>query len=240
LHQAQQTTMSKRNKLLKFTEILTYPNVLEHFDVQNPLLTRREGELVSFKGTWQEQYFKNTNPITLELACGKGDYTLGLARQFANRNFIGIDVKGARIWRGAKTALEEELNHVAFIRARIEMIDFFFAPNEVEEVWITFPDPFLEPGKMNRRLTSTEFLTRYQSILPIGCLIHLKTDSPELYQFTLETLKKNSDYELIYHNADIYANPPLYHDALQLKTVYEKTHLKTGKTIKYVQIRRIQ
>ena len=229
--------MSKRNKLLKFSEILSYPNVLEHLDIHSPLLTKQENELVSFKGAWKEQYFQNNYPITLELACGKGDYALGLARQFPDRNFIGVDVKGARIWRGAKTALEEQLVQVAFIRARIEMIEFFFAPNEVAEIWITFPDPFLEPGKINRRLTSLDFLARYQQILTIDGVIHLKTDSTELYNFTLDTLRKTNDYELVYHHADIYAESTLYHEALNLKTEYEKVHLKAGKKIKYVQIR---
>lgn len=225
--------MSRRNKLQKFAEVLAFPNVYENFDAKNPILTSTGGTTVHLKGKWSQQHFKNNNPITLELACGKGDYTLGLARLYPQRNFIGVDIKGARIWRGAKTALEENLGNVAFLRTRIELIAHFFDKGEVAEIWITFPDPFLRNSKANRRLTSKLFLEQYKKILAHGGLVHLKTDEPNLYNFTLEVLSENEDYELCYHDNDIYSKP-LPTPELELKTFYELQHLAAGKTIKYV------
>ncbi len=225
--------MSKRNKLLKFAEILSFPNVYENFDSSNPGLAGENGEEVELRGKWAEHHFKNNNPITLELACGKGEYTLGLAGAFPERNFIGVDIKGARIWRGAKTALEEGISNAAFLRTRIEQIALFFEPNEVDEIWITFADPFLKEGKANRRLTAQNFLNRYKTILKKGGLIHLKTDDPTLYEFTLDTLAAQSDFQLLYHDDDIYSKPLPMHE-LEFKTFYEKQHLAVGKTIKYV------
>lgn len=227
--------MSRRNKLLKFAEILAFPNVFENFNAENPSLVGEKGMPVELKGKWNETVFKNKNPITLELACGKGDYTIGLARMYPERNFIGVDIKGARIWRGAKTALEENLNNVAFLRTRIEQIRYFFAENEVEEIWITFADPFL--NKPNRRLTAIPFLKRYLDFLKPGGLIHLKTDSDELYEFTLEEVLPNQeDYSLLYHNADIYSKELIMRE-LEIKTFYEKQHLANGKTIKYLRMK---
>ncbi len=228
--------MSRRNKLQKFAEVLAFPNVYENFDAKKPVLTGTGGVEVDLKGRWAQQHFGNDNPITLELACGKGDYTLGLARQFPERNFIGVDIKGARIWRGAKTALEEGLSNAAFLRTRIELIAHFFEMGEVAEIWITFPDPFLRKSKANRRLTSHQFLEQYKKILASGGLVHLKTDEPNLYHFTLEVLSENSDYELLYHDDDIYAKA-LPTPELELKTFYEKQHLAAGKTIKYIGFR---
>ena len=144
--------MSKRNKLQKFAEILAYPHVVENFDPTNPKLLGENGVEVQRKGVWQKEQFGNTQAITVELACGRGEYTLGLARMYPERNFIGVDVKGARIWKGATISLEEGLSNVAFLRTRIEQVDLFFAEGEVDEIWITFPDPF--PAKKNRRLTA--------------------------------------------------------------------------------------
>ncbi len=225
--------MSKRNKLLKFAEILSFPNVYENFDSANPSLAGKDGAEVELKGKWAAQHFKNNSPITLELACGKGEYTLGLAGAFPDRNFIGVDIKGARIWRGAKTALEQGIANAAFLRTRIEQITLFFGPGEVDEIWITFPDPFLKKGKANRRLTSQNFLQQYKKILKKGGLVHLKTDDPTLYGFTLETLADQADYQLLYHDDDIYAKP-LPMPELEFKTFYEKQHLAVGRTIKYV------
>lgn len=228
--------MSRRNKLAKFAELLTFPNVFENRGAYspNPVLNGKDGQPVDMKGRWNESFFKNNNPVVLELACGKGDYTVGLARMYPDQNFIGVDIKGNRIWRGAKTALEENLPNVAFLRTRIEQIHHFFAPNEVSEIWITFPDPF--PKKESRRLTALPFLNLYKRILKKGGLVHLKTDAIELYTFTLEEVIPNqNDYALRYHNADIYAGP-LWLEALELKTYYERKHLAAGKKITYIQL----
>ncbi|HFC00834.1 MAG TPA: tRNA (guanosine(46)-N7)-methyltransferase TrmB, partial [Phaeodactylibacter sp.] len=230
--------MSKKNKLQRFADLQTYPNVYENLDPRNPELTGLHGETVDLKGKWSKKHFKNNHPITLELACGKGHYTLELARRFPHRNFIGIDIKGARIWKGANIGLEEKIANAAFFRTRIEQLELFFDKNEVDEIWITFPDPFLKSSKSNRRLTASSFLKRYKNILKDGGIIHLKTDSPELYHFTLEVLKNEKDFELLYFDDDIYAKP-LPEEALDIKTEYEGIHLANKKTIKYVRIKKI-
>jgi len=228
--------MSKRNKLMKFAEILSFPNVYENFDVKNPGLVGQGGAKVSMRGRWREQHFGNKAPLILELACGRGEYTLALAAHFKEQNFIGVDIKGARIWKGAKMALEQQLDNAAFLRTRIEQIELFFTPEEVDEIWITFPDPFLKKGKANRRLTSASFLDRYRKILKKGGLLHLKTDDPTLYNFTLETLWAYPHAEVLYQDSDIYSRP-LPNPALQFNTYYEDMHLRKGRTIKYVQFR---
>lgn len=228
--------MSKRNKLQKFAELLTFSNVYENFNPLEPQLYGLNGEPVSLKGEWGPRHFGNDKPITLELACGRGEYTLGLARQNPHRNFIGIDVKGARIWKGARIALEEKLDNAAFLRIRIEQIATFLAPGEANEIWITFPDPFLRKSKANRRLTAPRFLDEYKKVLQPGGLIHLKTDDPQLYEFTLEVLADYPGAEILYQDDDIYAKP-LPIPELELKTYYEKMHLKEGKKIKYVRFR---
>lgn len=230
--------MSRRNKLQKFAELFSFPNVYENFSPADPQkLTGRNGEKVDLRGKWAARYFGNDHPITLELACGRGEYTLGLARLYPERNFIGVDIKGARIWKGARTALRENLNNVAFLRTRIEQIDSFFAPGEISEIWITFPDPFLRESKANRRLTSLRFLTTYHHMLRKEGLVHLKTDEHNLYAFTLEQLEEYPQFELRHLSEDIYGGIlPL--PELELKTFYEKIHLQKGKTIKYVQFQR--
>ena len=228
--------MSKRNKLQKFTELLTFPNVYENFNPETPQLHGLNGDRVELWGKWGEQHFGNNHPLTLELACGRGEYTLGMARNNPNRNFIGVDVKGARIWRGAGIALQEALPNVAFLRTRIEQISLFFETGEVSEIWITFPDPFLHRSKINRRLTAPNFLAEYQKVLRPGGLIHLKTDDPSLYEFTLDTLAQYPAAEILYQDDDIYSKP-LPMPELELKTYYERMHLDEGKTIKYVRFR---
>ena len=228
--------MSKKNKLQKFADLLTFPNVYENIDPMHPELTGLNGEVVDLKGKWSKEHFKNDNPITLELACGKGHYTLGLAERFPNRNFIGVDIKGARIWIGARKAMEENVANAAFFRTRIEQIELFFEKKEIDEIWITFPDPFLKESKSNRRLTAAPFLERYRNVMKEGGIVHLKTDSPELYKFTLETLEKEKDYTLLYHDDDIYSKP-LPEPALEIKTEYEGKHLAIKRTIKYVKIK---
>ena len=228
--------MSKRNKLQKFADILSFPNVVENFDVKKPQLVGQNAMPVERKGKWANEQFQNTHPITLELACGKGHYTLGLARRYSERNFIGVDIKGARIWKGARLALQEKLTNAAFLRTRIEIIDHFFAPHEVEEIWITFPDPFLRKSKSNRRLTSSFFLNKYRQIIKPEGLIHLKTDSPELYEFSLETLSETEGATILYQNDNIYAQE-LFIPELEIKTYYEEKHLEDQRTIKYIQFK---
>lgn len=225
--------MGRKNKLRKFAEILSFSNVYECYNVQQPSLVGAGMQPVDLKGRWQKEHFHNGHPITLELACGGGEYTVELARQFPERNFIGVDVKGNRIWKGAKRALEEHIANAAFLRTRIEIIDHFFAPGEVDEIWITFPDPFPRGSKENRRLTSAFFLEKYRHILRPGGLVHLKHDDPAFYQFTLDTIAADPRCTLLYHNDDIYANP-LPFPELGIHTLYEKMHLEAGKTIKYV------
>lgn len=184
------------------------------------------------KGKWHESVFGNQAPITLELACGKGEYTIALARRFPSKNFIGIDIKGARIWRGAKTALEENIHSVAFLRTYIDHITDYFEQGEVSEIWITFPDPYHENSKARKRLTSGVFLNRYRQILQPGGILHLKTDDQLLYEFSLGSLRKH-DCSILFHTEDLYASG-LPDEILSVKTFYEKQHLANGKTIKYI------
>lgn len=228
--------MSRRNKLKKFADLLEFPNVYENFDFNNPTLTGIDNIDFAAKGNWNKEHFKNDNPITLELACGRGEYTLGLAQMYPNRNFIGVDIKGARIWQGATKAIEENINNVAFVRTQIEQIAEFFDKGEVSEIWITFPDPFLKDSKSNRRLTSPQLLPEYKKILAKDGIVQLKTDSTELYEFTLETLAEQNDYTPIYNSADIYADE-LIMPELELKTYYEGLHLKKGKKIKFIRMK---
>ncbi|MFP5041346.1 tRNA (guanosine(46)-N7)-methyltransferase TrmB [Parasediminibacterium sp. JCM 36343] len=207
-------------KLVRFEAIKGFGNVLE-----NP-----EG----MQGQWHT-YFKNNNPITLELACGKGEYAVGLGRMHANRNFIGVDIKGNRIWRGALTALEEGLSNVAFLRIPIDNLPAFFGKNEVSEIWITFPDPQLRLSKAKKRLTHPKFLRLYQQLTEQGALIHLKTDSPDLYEFTkkvidLYELPLLVDYCDAYHEANI--SPEL-----QIKTYYESLDIAKSKRVHYLQFK---
>ena len=228
--------MSRRNKLQKFAELLTLPNVYESFDAADPKLTGLYGEDIDLKGQWAATHFNNDHPITLELACGRGEYTLALAREYPDRNFIGVDIKGARIYQGAKVAQVEALTNAAFLRTRIERIACFFAPHEISEIWITFPDPFLRKSKSNRRLTAPNFLDHYRRFLRPDGHLHLKTDDDTLYEFTLETLSKRHDVELLEAHSDIY-DGPLPIPELRFKTYYEAKHLAAGKTIKYIRFR---
>ena len=228
--------MSTRNKLQKFAELLKMPNVYESFDPTRPRLTGVDRRPVDLRGHWAERHFGNDHPLVLELACGRGEYTVDLARRYPGRNFLGVDIKGARIWRGAKNALAAGLGNAAFLRTRIEVIDAFFAPGEVAEIWITFPDPFLKKGKENRRLTAPRFLKLYQKILAPDGLVHLKTDSRELYDFTGEVFAEQPAVELLYRDADIYAGE-LPIPELATETYYEKLHRGLGKTITYTQFR---
>jgi tRNA (guanine-N7-)-methyltransferase len=224
-----------RRKLQKFAEIVSFPNVYEIPNASEPQMVGQNGVEVDMKNHWHDVHFKNSNPITLELACGRGEYAVALGRMFPNRNFIGIDIKGARIYQGAKLALAEGLTNVAFLRMRIEQVDLFFGENEIDEIWITFPDPFLRESKSNRRLTSLPFLNRYRRFLKKGGIVNLKTDSPDLYDFTLETLENTEGVTLLSNNADIYANP-LESEELKIHTYYERANIAKS-TIKYVKFK---
>lgn len=223
--------MSK-NKLHKFSEVATFKNVYQCFNPKEPSLVACTGETVDLKGKWNSEHFKSDKPITLELACGGGEYTLELARMYPDRHFIGVDVKGSRIWKGARVALAEELENAAFLRTRIEQITHFLDKDEIDEIWITFPDPFLRKSKWRRRLTSGPFLERYKKFLKPDSIINLKTDSPELYEFTLESIEENK-CTLHYQNDNIYASDLLMPE-LAFKTFYEKMHLLDERTIKFI------
>lgn len=182
------------------------------------------------RGKWNEVYFKNNNPIVLELGCGKGEYAVGLGKRFPQKNYIGVDIKGSRMWTGAKQVEAEGMSNVAFLRTSIEIIDRMFAPGEVSEIWITFPDPQMK--KVNKRLTSTRFLTNYRNILKDGGLIHLKTDSPFLYTYTSELVKVNN-LPVEVNTNDLY-HSGIADDILEIKTYYEQQWLSRGLTIKYI------
>jgi tRNA (guanine-N7-)-methyltransferase len=193
----------------------------------------------TIKGKWNTAYFENENPIVLELACGKGEYTLGLAEQFPEKNFIGIDIKGDRIARGSKIALEKGLSNVAFLRASIQYLDEFFAEDDIEEIWLIHPDPQLRDRDEKKRLTNPFFLEKFRRYLQHEGLFHLKTDSPQLYQYSLETISENSGFRILGNT------PDLYHSELQqyhhdIVTHYEKIFVSKGYTINYIQAENIK
>ncbi len=223
--------MGRKSKLRRFSEVAGFSNVFEIDPSMESFISNESGISSDLRGLWALNYFGNNHPVVLELACGKGDYTVALAREHPEINFIGVDIKGARMWLGAKTALESSMHNVAFLRTRIEFIDRFFSGNEIAEIWITFPDPF--EGKLTRRLTSPPFLERYRQIIKPGGIIHLKTDSTLLYEFTLEVIHYDPRCKVLYSNLDIY-NQPLAFPELAHKTYYEKKHLLEGRTIKYI------
>jgi len=220
------------HKLEHFAENLTFPNL---FQVSFGQL-QQEG--FALRGHWRD-HFGNDNPITLELGCGKGDYTIALARIHPDRNYIGVDIKGARLWRGAKTGCEEQMHNVAFLRTRIELIDQFFAPDEVSEIWVTFPDPQLK--KEMKRLTCERFLIRYKHFLQQGSPIHLKTDSRELHEYTRHEVVPAGGYRIEYATDNLYALSPDEHpdipslaEAQLTQTFYERMFLAEGKPITYM------
>lgn len=221
--------MSKKGKQEKFAEIGSLPNVFQNHEVKTHKLINFEAKNVEMQGHWHE-HFGNNNPITLELACGKGEYAVGLARMYPDRNFIGIDMKGNRLWRGATIAMQDGLKNVAFIRSQIDFLTYYFAPGEVAEIWITFADPQLE--KPRKRLTSPYFLPRFKEILNAKGLVHLKTDSPELYEYTLSRVAEEK-LNLQFANDNIYSLPEQMPE-WEIKTYYEQMHLDKGLTIKYL------
>ena len=222
--------MGSKNKLKRFSENETFDNVFQP--------TREEvvGDQFPLKGKWNKEFFKNDNPIVLELGCGKGEYSVGLAERFPEKNSIGIDIKGARFWRGAKTAVETGMNNVAFVRTQIELIHHIFTQNEVSEIWITFPDPQIKYKRTKHRMTNAAFLDNYKKILKPNGLMHLKTDSEFMHGYTLGLLH-GLGYEVLYANHNIYKNEGAPAEVTGIQTFYESQYLEVNKPITYIQFR---
>jgi tRNA (guanine-N7-)-methyltransferase len=217
-----------KKKLLHFAENLTFKHLFQY---------PHQGLLPDFplKGKWKADYFHNDNPVILELGCGKGEYTVNLALHHPEKNFIGMDIKGARLWKGCKMVEELGLNNVAFIRSRGEFLESLFDENEVEEIWLTFPDPQPQSNRIQKRLTSPEFLLRYKNILKPDGIIHLKTDNEKLYHYTLGVLK-DFGHDLIFSSDDIYSLATI-HEAKAIQTFYEDIYRKEGIPIKYIEFK---
>lgn len=222
--------VGSKNKLKRFRENETFTNVFQP--------TREEAVAGAFelKGKWRSDFFKNDNPLVLELGCGKGEYSVGLAERYPGKNFIGIDIKGARFWRGAKSAVEDGLHNVAFLRTQIELIEHFFAQGEVSEIWITFPDPQIKYKRTKHRLTNTEFLQRYKKILSVDGVVNLKTDSEFMHGYTLGLLH-GEGHEVIYANHNVYKNEGSPEVVTAIQTFYEKQYLEYDKAITYIQFK---
>lgn len=215
-----------KNKLQRFAENKTFKLLVE------PEFDEIFNADYSLKGKWHESFFCNNNPIVLELGCGRGEYTVALAQKYPNKNFIGIDIKGARLWRGAKTATEENMSNVGFIRTRIEFIRSFFAKDEVAEIWITFPDPQLKKSRLKKRLTCSGFLNNYREFLRPDGIVHLKTDNQNLHSYTKQLLVENG-MGIEFATNDLY-NCGIQDDILSVKTKYEQEYLKRGMPITYL------
>lgn len=217
-----------KDKLKRFAEIETFKNV-----IQPTMEEVLQG--FSLKGNWHESHFQNENPIVLELGCGKGEYTVGMAKLFPQKNFIGIDIKGSRMWKGAKISLQENISNTAFLRSKVDFIDKLFDENEVSEIWLTFSDP--QPKRPRKRLTSPLFINRYKKILTTSGTINLKCDSDLLYEYTKEQIAENNYVKLV--DTDNVYDDFVHHcdestkELMNIKTFYEQRWLKEGKTIKY-------
>ena len=222
--------MAKR-KLKKFAEVESFHNCFFlSFEA-----SKENG--LPLKGKWHKEYFKNDNPIVLELGCGKGEYTVGLAERYPEKNFIGVDIKGNRIHTGAKTAVDNKMNNVAFIRTRIDFIEACFEANEINEIWITFPDPQPQKTRVRKRLTNMMFINRYKKFMIEGGIINLKTDSEPFYEYSKEVATENK-FEILDATNDLYANTSLRHEALtNIKTHYEKIFSKKGFKICYLKFK---
>lgn len=220
-----------KNKIKRFAENKTFTNVFQP--------TREEMiENFELKGKWNSTFFKNNHPIVLELGCGKGEYSVALAEKFPNKNFIGIDIKGSRFWRGAKTALENEMHNVAFLRTQIELIDYAFAQGEVSEIWITFPDPQIKFKRTKHRLTHPEFLKRYHTVLNKDGIVHLKTDSEFLHGYTHGIIQmEGHDVLLTNHNVYNPDNFEMPEEITSIQTFYEMKFLKEKKNITYIRFK---
>lgn len=219
--------MGSKNKLERFNQNLTFSNVIQ------PSREELIESKFKFKGKWGSEFFKNNNPIVLELGCGKGEYSVYLAKENSTKNFVGIDLKGARFWSGAKKSLALNLENIAFIRTQIELIEYLFETNEVDEIWITFPDPQIKFKRTKHRLTNPFFLKKYRNILKPKGFIHLKTDSEYMYGYTLGLLQ-GMGIEVSYAHHDLYNNPNAPNQAVAIQTHYENIYLKEGKPITYL------
>ena len=219
--------MGSKNKLKRFKENETFSNVIQP--------TREEvlNNTLILKGNWNRNFFKNQNPIVLELGCGKGEYSVNLATMFPEKNFLGIDIKGARFWRGAKTALVEKINNVGFLRTQIELVDCVFDENEVDEIWITFPDPQIKYKRTKHRMTNPDFLNKYKKILKPNGIVHLKTDSEYMHGYTLGLLQ-GLGLTIEYAHHDVYGTTNAPKEVTDIQTYYESQYLAINKKITYL------
>lgn len=222
--------MGSKNKLRRFKENETFDNVYQ--PTRDALVSNR----FILKGNWNRSIFKNNNPLVLELGCGKGEYSVALAKKYPNKNFIGIDIKGARFWRGAKTAVEENISNVAFLRTQIELIDYAFGANEVDEIWITFPDPQIKYKRTKHRMTNAEFLKRYKTILKEDGVVNLKTDSEFMHGYTLGLLH-GAGHEVLYANHNVYKQEGSPEEVTNIQTFYESQYLEQNKPITYIRFK---
>ena len=222
--------MGSKNKLKRFKENETFDNVFQ------PSREELVSEAYSLKGNWNASVFKNDQPLVLELGCGKGEYSVGLAKKYPNRNFVGIDIKGARFWRGAKTAIEDNIPNVAFLRTQIELIDCAFGENEVDEIWITFPDPQIKYKRTKHRMTNEVFLSRYKKILKPDGVVHLKTDSEFMHGYTLGLLH-GAGHEILYANHNVYKQEGSPEEVTSIQTYYESQYLEQNKPITYIRFK---
>lgn len=215
-----------KNKIRRFAENETFSLLVQ------PSFDEVYNKDYFLKGQWNTRFFARPNPLVLELGCGRGEYTLALSSAHKDKNFIGVDIKGARLWRGAKTATEQALDNAGFLRIRIEFIASCFGPGEIDEIWLTFPDP--QPKHADKRLISPRFLDRYRTFLKDGALIHLKTDSSMLYRYGLEVIGKDPSLQLLEAVDDIYKNPQTLSPLLRIRTHYEDLFLAEGRSIAYL------
>lgn len=222
--------MGSKNKLRRFRENETFSNVVQ------PSREEVLSDSLELKGNWRTNFFKNTNPLVLELGCGKGEYSVNLAKAYPDINFLGIDIKGARFWRGAKIALEENLQNVGFLRTQIELVDHIFAENEVDEIWITFPDPQIKYKRTKHRLTNEDFLQKYKKILKPEGVVHLKTDSEFMHGYTLGLLHGLGE-TIEYAHHDVYGSQGAPEAVTSIQTFYEKQYLEIGKKITYIRFK---
>ncbi|WP_445734056.1 tRNA (guanosine(46)-N7)-methyltransferase TrmB [Mariniflexile sp.] len=222
--------MGSKNKLRRFKENETFANVFQ--PTRDDLVNNQ----CALKGSWNTSVFKNENPLVLELGCGKGEYSVALAKKYPDKNFIGIDIKGARFWRGAKTAVEENITNVAFLRTQIELIDYAFAQNEVDEIWITFPDPQIKYKRTKHRMTNSGFLKRYKTILKPEGVVNLKTDSEFMHGYTLGLLH-GEGHEVLYANHNVYKQEGSPQEVTSIQTFYESQYLEQNKPITYIRFK---